>query len=754
TVATYNRGRGALTKYWGKDSYGVAPGCLMGKERRDAISIREREFYKKLQTVNTPLEKINLVIETINQKSCLANWISHTQYLEYHKIFAENAQLVLKDSPEYAQELFDGFLSIYYGRSDHDNGRVAGPFYRDLTKYAPDVFLANISKILQNKDIDIFGRCKEIYEGGGKYASQALDCMLSHASTIKYIDELDERGNLIGGRPKSGVYIERLLYGMTEREIPIQDKIKIAEWAVSKEHIDDISQRAFMSLGDRPRDEKNLVSFCEKISEDQKHLSSKFCEGVFYIAKKLGCNVYLSDNAKLTSIFDRIIDNDLSYYSQNIDVFAKANCLGYFSQKVALQDHSLIPNVSEIDRENFDAFAKIYEEYASRSNDREELLGQKNVALGDDKKETEIMTTIKDKILENGKSYYNDNISKPVQAWLVKNAKKYPNLVNDILKEKELPYVEMCIRNVENPEKENIASLLNRLETKEAKSFEDFQDAQEFVTRRDMCMRGCLSFVKEREQELRAQYPDYTGDFVILNSKKFSYEIAEAGIGDFKTAKRVAQLFCALNERPEAYNSSYNTYYPKDLLPIAKSEVMQEWMYPVMMEAIGKGSLTMSEGRMPSERTLFDCCKAWKICPEMPQRLAKEVGNYSLRGRMLAGAVFEHMCEKGNTTPQEWRENKELHQKFYEELDRAQKMPKDKAFKQYIPNTPVNRKRLVAMGMEEKGIENTPDNFRELYQTMREKGVFEKTLAKPEDARTVFSSRLMVKLARQKNQGK
>ena len=88
---------------------------------------------------------------------------------------------------------------------------------------------------------------------------------------------------------------------------------------------------------------------------------------------------------------------------------------------------------------------------------------------------------------------------------------------------------------------------------------------------------------------------------------------------DFKTAKRVAQLFYTLNERPETYGSCYNEYYPKALLPIAKSNVMQDWMYPVMIDAIEKGGLTLSEGRMPSERTLFDCCKTWKICPEMLQ---------------------------------------------------------------------------------------------------------------------------------------
>lgn len=57
---------------------------------------------------------------------------------------------------------------------------------------------------------------------------------------------------------------------------------------------------------------------------------------------------------------------------------------------------------------------------------------------------------------------------------------------------------------------------------------------------------------------------------------------------------------------------------------------------------------------------------------------------------------------------------------------------------------------MIGMGMEEKGIENTPENFKSLYRQMREQGVFEKMLAKPEEARTTFSSRLLVETARRR----
>lgn len=250
--------------------------------------------------------------------------------------------------------------------------------------------------------------------------------------------------------------------------------------------------------------------------------------------------------------------------------------------------------------------------------------------------------------------------------------------------------------------------------------------------------------------KMMAALREYSKDNEVSFNGNLHFDLVDAGIETKKEAKRCLDIWQSANERPDRYGSPYNEYSVRQIAQIAKSNVMQDWMYPVMMDAIEKGGLTMSEGRMPSERTLFDCCKAWKINPAMPQRLAKFVGTQSLKGRMLAGAIFDKMVTDGKTTPEEWRDNKVLHEKFYEELARAEKMPREKAFQQYIPNTPVNRKRVIGMGMEEKGIENTPENFKALYREAREQGVFEKLLAKPEEARTTFSSRLLVETARRK----
>ena len=730
-AARANTGLGALTRYWDEHILYIKPGAT-SFDKGEAND----KYYHQIRKEQS-LKCLDLI-----EKREKISYLDTTENLYFEKLAGLMKQAIQENAENkviaLAEEISEKAISKYDKRDRRDN----------INYDRHDAIVDFWARIISVKP--------ELSEKGKFYIGKSRD---AYRSVAPYMEKSQGYNYL--------EYLQKALsYASGENRVKLLEKIEVLVKNTSELSSYQIylTSNVKKLIPQNKQEEKILINILKTTASRDtnvilhRELLKEKTELASVLLPIMGPVMMMNKDRWFKEPDDWV----MTYYEQYKNIIKTDKglmmALNYeFIQQEALKDHSLISSVSKIDRENFDAFAKIYEEYASRDNNYENIVGQRNVALSDNKNAQEIMDAIKDGIINNGifgKGEEYEEISTLVQAWLVKNAEKYPNLVSEILKEKELPYVEMCIKNIEKPEKENIASLLKRLKTKEAKSFEDFQDAQEFVTRRDMCMRGCLSFVKEKEQELRAQHPDYTGNFTILNSKKFSYEIAEAGIGDFKTAKRVAQLFWTLNERPEIYGSSYNQYYPRDLLPIARSNVMQDWMYPVMMDAIEKGSLTMSEGRMPSERTLFDCCKAWKICPEMPQRLAKEVGNYSLRGRMLAGAIFEHMCEKGNTTPQEWRENKELHQKFYEELDRAQKMPTTKAFKQYIPNIPVNRKRLVAMGMEEKGIENTVDNFKELYGTMREKGVFETMLAKPEDAKTTFSSRLMVKLARQKNQGK
>lgn len=470
-----------------------------------------------------------------------------------------------------------------------------------------------------------------------------------------------------------------------------------------------------------------LTGVCVELAREHTVLSKEICDYIVDVARR---DVYREEILQPALVV--AAENDMSYFYQNRELYRN-----YAMQQVALKDHSIIPDLEGISRENFGAFAKIYEDYASKglARDGTELLGKKNVVLDNDETVEKSMENIKDKIL-HGYCSCDVEVRRSTQVWLVKNAQEFPNFVKACLESEHLPAVEMCIKNIEDPKREDIGSLLQRLETPWDISWKDFQEAREFAVRRDMCRRVCLKFNKDNSAN--------------VNEFSLSYDMAQVGIDNKKTAKRVVELFSQLNKRPDRYRSPYNEFYPEELKIMAEMKGMQDWMYPVMLKAIGNGGMGALDGRFPSERTLFDCCKAWKICPEMPQRLAERVGKHSLYGRMLAGAVFDQMSEKGKTDPSEWKENKNLHEKFFEELSRAEKMDRDKALKQYIPNTAVNRKRLVGAGMEEKGIENTPDNFKTLYRQMREKGIFDKMLAKPGEAKTTFNSRLLVEVARRK----
>ncbi|MBQ7659805.1 MAG: hypothetical protein IJS26_03575 [Alphaproteobacteria bacterium] len=701
-AARANTGLGALTRYWSEHVLYLNPGQTSFGDDKRLEKIRYESSLKCLDMIEAR-EKVTYLDSNINA------------YLK--KLTAVMDQAVKENAFDRVIALAEQILERNIKESDYDTIKIMDAFWTKAFSIKPELadrgrpYIRKVREVgdslFNNENVDPFYRGsrrvdreyvisleKAFNSASDENRLKLLNKIAETMKTTSILNSYDMYSDLIAYTSSNHMYRQALIPQNKQEE-----KILIDILETTATRKDSLSFHVAL-LQQKPELARVLLPIMGKV-----------------LANK---DSYPSDE---TATWIR------NHYEQYKDIIKTDKGLmkaldSEFIQQVALKDLSIIPSLKGISRENFDAFAKIYEEeYAKAPYDFDKKdLKQKNIVL--DKENNEIMNTIKNNILENGYEY--GDTSKSGQVWLVKNAKKYPNLVSECLKTKELPYVEMCIKNIENPEKENIGSLLNRLEAKDAKTFADFQDAQDFVARRDMCMRAT-----GRDQQL-------------------SYDMAEAGVSDFRTAKRINDLFITLNERPETYGSCYNEYYPKDLLPIAKSNVMQDWMYPVMMDAIRNEVLSTSEGRMPSERTLFDCCKAWKVCPQMPQRLAKEVGTYSLKGRMLAGAIFEKMVEEGKTTQEEWRENKELHQKFYEEFNRAQKMPREKAFKQYIPNTPVNRKRVIGMGMEEKGIENTPENFKTLYHEAREKGIFDKMLAKPEDARTTFSSRLLVETARRK----
>lgn len=384
--------------------------------------------------------------------------------------------------------------------------------------------------------------------------------------------------------------------------------------------------------------------------------------------------------------------------------------------------------------------AKLYEDLQNRVQD---TLTEKDVKKNRPtssltKEEQELSKSCED--LLKG---YKDRV-----ALKAKLAKKYP-MSAETLGVNNDDYISMCINNLENPENENIRSILNRLEAMEAKTFEDFVDAVDFVHRRDLCKKACYALSKAENDKYKEEYPN---GIIVIREGPLSYDMAEAGIKDKKTAEKVVELFYNLNERPATYESPYNKFYPEDLIDMTD---MEEWMYPVIRRAVYDGMV--SPRRLGGGKDLFAACKAWNINPKMPKAIAEQVGEMSLAKRMVAGAIVDDMARAQIKAIKENKDNvelinkaidvspnntsffarvyagmnhnKELIPEFWKEMSKAQEMSFGEAMKTYIPDTPINRKRFVAAMLEEMGVENTEAKYQQTYKNLEENGKFEEFLA-------------------------
>lgn len=295
-------------------------------------------------------------------------------------------------------------------------------------------------------------------------------------------------------------------------------------------------------------------------------------------------------------------------------------------------------------------------------------------------------------------------------------------------------YVRMCINNLEHPEKENIRSILNRLEETGAKDHVDFMNAVDFVHRRDMFKKICNNF------NIEHGYKKENCDIIsadVIDPEQLSYSMAESGIKDKKTAEKVVELFSKLNERPLTFGSSYNSFYPDALKKMVE---LEDWMLPVVKRAVECGVVQAANLGNPTD--LFAACKAWKINPNMPKTVAEQVGEMSLSKRMVAGAIVDRINEKTDLG-----KHKELIPEFWKEMARAQEMTFPEAMKTYIPDTKINRKRFTAAMLEEMGIESNSEKFKNAYQKLEYEKGFEKFLAAKGEAQTVIPTEQMLKLA-------
>ena len=205
----------------------------------------------------------------------------------------------------------------------------------------------------------------------------------------------------------------------------------------------------------------------------------------------------------------------------------------------------------------------------------------------------------------------------------------------------------------------------------------------------------------------------------------FKYEMYKAGIMTYTQARRVIDLYWQVSDRPSAYNSPYNKYSVEEISKVvSRFNISKEadWMYPILLKAAQEGHLDLSSNKQPSERTLFDACKAWKVCPKMPLRLAKKVGHYSLSGRIIAGAVFDKLSKEKNLKNTDWISNKELQAKFYSTLSQYFKMERNEALKQlsnFIGKG--NRKRLLYGALENQGFSTENKRFEPLFEEYKTK---------------------------------
>lgn len=350
----------------------------------------------------------------------------------------------------------------------------------------------------------------------------------------------------------------------------------------------------------------------------------------------------------------------------------------------------------------------------------------------------------------------------------VKLSKQYP-MAAQTLDIGEDDYVTMCVNNLEHPEKENIRSILNRLEATEAKTYDDFAAAVDFVHRRDMCKKVCRDFDKAKNEEYHREHGDDV-KLLTIDPGQLSYGMAEAGIDDKKTAEKVVEMFYNLNDRPETYGSPYNTFYPNALVKLV-DKPLEDWMYPVVNDAV-RHNLVQSDN-LGSGVDLFAACKAWEINPYMPKAVAEEVGEMSLARRMVAGSIMDKILKEEfqearadeNSRYYKWQNKyfseyaeernvnksstgKEIIPEFWKEMGRAQEMSFAEAMKTYIPNTKINRKRFTSAMLEEMGVEATPESFKQAYDKLEKGGKFDEFLAAKGEDHTVVNPKMMLKAAK------
>lgn len=225
--------------------------------------------------------------------------------------------------------------------------------------------------------------------------------------------------------------------------------------------------------------------------------------------------------------------------------------------------------------------------------------------------------------------------------------------------------------------KENFAQQIKVLKDVTTDNKQDFLDAVKFAKDFDICSKAVMEYNEKNE--------------VKIDSDRAAYDMVEAGIDDYKTASRAANIFCQINSRPKTYGSSYNTYTMEIIKQVADVE-MPDWMYKIILD-----NKMINLERMGSVKNLFDACKGWNINPLLWKNEAERVGKMPLWMRVAAGAVINNMYKEAGSDLESWKHNKEYRSQFWLEMKNVQDMGMQKALLKLVENNAETRGRIISI---------------------------------------------------------
>ena len=219
----------------------------------------------------------------------------------------------------------------------------------------------------------------------------------------------------------------------------------------------------------------------------------------------------------------------------------------------------------------------------------------------------------------------------------------------------------------------------------------NFPDLIEFATKevhQEITLQDITDISTRCFKEAKIAYQIREADELKRENSLLLHNIVETLPDNIDQVKKCVELFNNLNGRPETYSSSYNYYYPRDIIPLIKKD-LPEWMIPVIINARDIGVVSFE--RLGSNENLFDAAKTWKINPQIWKKDAEAIGKMPLPARIVAGSVFDKV--NAEKQQQDKTQQKEI---FWQEMKKAQDMGWTQAIKYYCKDNAQTRGRILS----------------------------------------------------------